>query len=352
MSQLLVVSCRLIVLTSLLLLLSGVAFAQSARLTAEQRREVVEGAASAYADFYVFEDKGRLIAEGLRQELAAGAFDRLSQPAPFAEALTESIRRIQPDRHIEVIAPSPRETASRAPQSRAEQLGWVERLRRRNYDFVRIERLPGNVGLLRFDSFPPPELAAPTAAAAMALLQHSDALIVDLRANSGGAGDMVRFLASYFFVEPTRLLRTFRRDGDPQASFDMTLPNVPGERMPVIDLYVLTSSETISAAEAFAFALQQRGRAMIVGETTAGAGNAGNNVDIGHGFSAFVPDVHVSSPLSEASWEGVGVAPDIRAPAARALAVAHREAVQRLLAAATDAHTREALIGVLETLPQ
>lgn len=53
----------------------GVAFVQSARLTAEQRRQVVEGAASAHANFYVFEDKSRFIAEGLRQELAAGAFD-------------------------------------------------------------------------------------------------------------------------------------------------------------------------------------------------------------------------------------------------------------------------------------
>jgi C-terminal processing protease CtpA/Prc len=124
---------------------------------------------------------------------------------------------------------------------------------------------------------------------------------------------------------------------------------IPGQRMPIVDIYVLTSSETISAAEAFAFALQQRGRAVVVGETTAGAGNAGNYIDIGHGFSAFVPDVAVSSPISEATWDGVGVAPDIRSPAASALTTAHREAVQRLLATASDQRARQTLTRALET---
>ncbi|MFZ2030321.1 MAG: S41 family peptidase [Vitreimonas sp.] len=322
-------------------------------LTATESHDIVEAAASAYQEGYVFEDKGRLIAAALRQQNAAGAFARYAQPAAFATALTEAIRRTQPDRHIEIVAPSaPAPTSSPAPQSRAEQLAWVERLRRRNYDFVRVERLPGNVGLLRLDSFPPPELAAPTAAAAMAFLQNCDALIIDLRANDGGTGDMVRLLASYFFVEPTRLSRTFRRDGVPQTTYDSTLTSVPGQRMPVIDVYVLTSSATISAAEAFAFALQQRGRAVVVGETTAGAGNAGNYVDIGHGFRAFVPDVAVSSPISDATWEGVGVQPDIRAPVDRALVVAHHEAVRRLLAAATDARIREALTRALAATPQ
>ena len=334
-----------------LLLQPNLAHAQT-RLDAQQRREVVEAAAAAYADFYVFEDKGRLIAQGLRQQSAAGAFDRYTQAPAFAAALTKSIRRIQPDRHIEITPPSPPQPASSRQPSRAEQLGWVERLRSRNYDFVRVERLAGNVGLLRLDSFPPPELAAPTAAAAMTFLQNSDALIIDLRANGGGTPDMVRFLASYFFVEPTRLSRTFRRDGNPQVTYNSTLPSVPGQRMPVIDIYVLTSSETISAAEAFAFALQQRGRAVIVGETTAGAGNAGNYIDIGHGFSAFVPDLAVSSPISDATWDGVGVTPDVRTPAAGALATAHREAVQRLLAAATDDRTRQTLTRALETPPQ
>jgi C-terminal processing protease CtpA/Prc len=344
---------RILMATVLVALQPMGAHAQS-RLGAEQRREIVEAAADAYANNYVFEEKGRLIADGLRQQLAAGAFERYTEPATFARALTEAVRGIHPDRHIEIVAPerSPEPVRASAAQSRAEQLGWVERLRRRNYDFVRAEILPGNIGLLRLDSFPPPELAASTATAAMAFLQNADALIIDLRANGGGTGDMVQFLASYFFVEPTRLVRTFRRDGDPPVTYQSTLSSIPGQRLPIIDVYVLTSDDTISAAEAFAFALQQTGRAVIVGETTAGAGNAGNYLDIGHGFRAFVPDVAASSPTSDATWEGVGVTPDIRASADRALVVAHRAAVQRLLAAANEARTRDALTRALEATVQ
>ena len=336
----------------LLFLLSPGAAAQS--LTDQQKREIVERTATAYADGYVFADKGQTIASALRERMRGPGFGNRQTTKEFAGDLTATIRRAVADRHIEVLPPEPNEVKKgpEAEPTRAERLGWVERLRRRNYDFVRVERLAGNVGLLQLNSFPPPELAGDTAEAAMAFLKNSDALIIDLRENGGGTGDMVRLLASYFFVEPTRLSRTVRRNREPRVSFDMTLSSLPGDRMPVIDLYVLTSSKTFSAAEAFAFALQENDRAIIVGETSGGGGNAGDYVDVGHGFRAFVPDVHVASPYREASWEGRGVAPAIEVPAARALAAAHREAVKRLAETAVDPARRQALYEVLRQLPQ
>lgn len=323
-------------------------------LTVERQRAIVGAAAAAYADGYVYRDRGNAIAEALRRQAARGDYDRPLRPAAFATALTRAIRAVQPDRHIEILAPAPgaAPAVADAPRTRVERLGWIARLRRRNYDFVRVERLPGNVGYLRLDTFPPPELAEATAAAAMAFLAHSDAVIVDLRENGGGTNDMVRFLASYFFAEPTRLSRILNRARDPQLSIESTLTSVPGERMPIVDLFILTSAKTISAAEAFAFPLQQLGRAVVVGEVTAGAANGGEYIDLGDGFRAFVPDVHVYSPIDETSWEGRGVQPDIAAPAAQALAVAHREALRRLLASAKDTSARETLQGALEASPR
>ena len=129
----------------------------------------------------------------------------------------------------------------------------------------------------------------------------------------------------------------------------MTLPTVSGERMPIIDIFILSSGRTISAAEAFAFALQQHGRAVVVGETTAGAGNAGDYLDVGHGFRAFVPDVASLAPFNDTSWEGVGVRPDIQASSAQALTTAHREALRRLLIARDD-QSREQIRRALEAL--
>jgi hypothetical protein len=321
-------------------------------LSRSEVAEVVEAAAAAYAEGYVFAARGRAIAAELRRQRRAGRFDSAGRPAALAELLTAAIRAVEPDRHIEVLPPQPATAADdgAGEGSRAERLGWIDRLRRRNYDFVRAERLRGNVGLLRIDSFPPPELAAPTAAAAMAFLEQSDALIIDLRENGGGTGDMVQFLASYFFAERTPLLQTFRRAADPQTTTDYTLAQLPGRRMPIVDLFILTSPRTFSAAEAFAFALQQRGRAVIVGETSGGGGNAGRYRTLPHGFRAFVPMAHAVSPVTERSWEGIGVLPDLAVSATEAESAAHREALRRLLAAATDETRRAALREAIEAL--
>ena len=314
-----------------------------------ERQAVVRAAAEQFEQNYVFEAKAKEIAAQLRSSVAPAAAKAPAEPEAFAKWLTGELRRIGSDRHLEVAPPAAAATPG-APRSRAERLSWLDRLRRRNYDFATVERLAANVGYLRLNSFPPPEVAADTAAAAMAFLKHSDALIIDLRTNGGGTGDMVRLLASYFFAEPTRLSRTFRRHRVPQVTYDMTVADIPGERMPIIDVFVLTSEKTFSAAEGFAFALQELDRAKIVGEKTGGGGNAGDWLEAAHGFSVFVPDVAVSAPYSERRWEGVGVQPDIPAPAAEALRVSHRIAVERLMAAAADSGTRERYQQVLDEL--
>ena len=323
----------------------------SAPLSAAQRREVIEAVAAAYAESYVFQAGGRRIAQHLHRQLSRGRFEAVADPAALATELTREIRSVEADEHIEIQPPSPRPAAAAAP-SRAEQFAWVERLRKRNYDFVRVERLPGNVGYLRLDSFPPPELAGPTAAAAMAFLQNSEAMIIDLRENGGGTGDMVQFLASYFFVTRTALLETFRRADDPQTTVDYTLTAIEGQRMPTIEIYLLTSARTFSAAEAFAFALQQQGRAIVVGERTRGGGNAGRYRQMPHGFRAFIPMAHPVSPVTRRSWDRTGVEPDVGSTAENALAVAHRRALEQLLAGTTDNRTREQLQRALAELSE
>ena len=85
-------------------------------------------------------------------------------------------------------------------------------------------------------------------------------------------------------------------------------------------VYVLTSGFTASAAEAFAFGLKTTGRATLIGENTAGAGNfapAGQRVN--EKFSAFVPVGRPYDLRSGKGWEGTGVAPHIKVPAEKAL---------------------------------
>jgi hypothetical protein len=129
-----------------------------------------------------------------------------------------------------------------------------------------------------------------------------------------------------------------------------TLRRLPGPRLPDADVYVLTGPGTGSAAEAFAFTLQRTERARTVGESSAGAAHGGGWVPAGHGFVVFVSTFRGFDPRTGEDWEGVGVPPDIAAPADRALEVAHAEAVRRLTAKATDPEWQRRLAWLVPLL--
>jgi retinol-binding protein 3 len=105
------------------------------------------------------------------------------------------------------------------------------------------------------------------AAAAMAFVSETEALIVDIRRNGGGEPDAVAALSSYFFAEPVHLNDLYFRPDNSTHQY-WTFPGVPGKRYTDREIYVLTSKRTGSAAEEFAYNLKQLKRAVIVGEVT------------------------------------------------------------------------------------
>jgi C-terminal processing protease CtpA/Prc len=202
-----------------------------------------------------------------------------------------------------------------------------------NYGFFRVERLPGNVAYLDLRVFiDTNEGSSDTATAAMNFLAHTDALIIDLRQNRGGFPTMIQLLCSYLFGSEPVLLNTFAFRAGGRHEEWWTLPDVPGtrygEQKPV---YVLTSAETFSAGEEFAYDLQARRRATIVGEVTGGGANPGAMVPLSHGFAAFIPFGRAVNPVTGTNWEGVGVKPDVPVPATEALRTAQVLALRSLL---------------------
>ncbi|GJM45584.1 MAG: hypothetical protein DHS20C21_24260 [Gemmatimonadota bacterium] len=197
--------------------------------------------------------------------------------------------------------------------------------------FPESRMLPGNVGYVRITLFRGLPGDEELAAALMAKVAGADALIFDLRGCMGGFPDMVHFITSYLYDEtPRHLLTYYHADGPPDSAY--TLVEIPGERMPNADVYILTSSFTASGGEEFTHVLKHHGRATVVGETTAGAGHGGGVHPLPHGFNVFMPDFRPVHPVTGDGWEDRGVEPDVAVAPSRALEVAQVTALEARLA--------------------
>ena len=296
-----------------------------APLSSEQKKAALEKVIEELSAGYVHKEAADTIEKYLREQMARDAYKSVNDEDSLAKMLTAELRRIGNDEHLELVVhrPEPPANPPRDPNA------WIDDLRLRNFDFNRLATLSGNVRYLELNSFPPPEVAGETAAASMRFLAGADAVIIDLRRNGGGTGDMAAFLATYFFEQRTALVRTFRRVEN-STTEDRTLAHVPGPKIPTADLFILTSASTFSAAEAFAFSLQQLKRATIVGEKTRGGANAGRYRPATDRFRVFVPNAHATSAATGKTWDKVGIEPEIKVEAGAALNVAHREALSRL----------------------
>jgi C-terminal processing protease CtpA/Prc len=202
-------------------------------------------------------------------------------------------------------------------------------MERNNCAFEKVERLPSNVGYVKFNGFAPPDVCGPTATAAMNFLGNVDAIIFDLRQNGGGDPAMVALISTYLFDEPTHLNDLYNRKEDKTTQF-WTLPYVPGKRLAGKPVFVLTSKRTFSGAEEFTYNLKNLKRATIVGETTGGGAHPVDGHRLDDHFMIGVPFARAVNPISKTNWEGTGVEPDVKVPADQALDVARKMAEEQL----------------------
>ena len=223
-----------------------------------------------------------------------------------------------------------------------------------NFGIRRVERLDGNVGYLDVRRVPVPANAGPAITAAMELVAGTFALIIDLRHNGGGAPEGVVYWCSYLFEEhPTHLNDIFNAETGETRQF-WALPYVPGTRYVDRPVYVLTSSDTFSGGEDFAYTLQALGRAEVIGETTGGGAHPTRPFPISAAVHIGIPFARSINPVTGTNWQGTGVVPDVAVPEDRAYDVAYARALRHVLAAddvppfiADEA--REALAGLPET---
>ena len=308
--------------------------------TADQEQSLVDAATcaeviSALIDqlraHYVFPLVAEQIGTELRQQLTTETYASALTAEAFCTALTQTLQTVGHDKHLNVrYSAEAHLPASDGPSNTdklAEDVAWREayheEARLQNYGFARVERLPGNIGYLDLRGFEDPAVGGEAAIAAMTLLAHTSALIVDLRQNGGGWPEMVALLTTYLFdQEIVHLNSLYSRQDDKTQQF-WTLPYVPGSRFGgKKPIYVLTSNRTFSGAEEFTYNLKQLKRATIIGETTGGGANPGDRFSLTPHFAVFIPTGRAINPISQDNWEGKGVAPDIAVPQEEAFDVA------------------------------
>jgi hypothetical protein len=301
--------------------------------TGEFKAAAIDSVSWALNKTYVFEDVARNMEKHLRDKLRKGEYDDLETIQDFARQLTEDMQEISHDRHLGVRyvddATVAELTSGDEDPDAAHKLAF-ERERKRNFGFRELKVLDGNVGYLKLDGFNDTSLSGPTAVAAMNFLGYTDALIIDLRENGGGSPSLIQTIMAYLLEEPTHLNSFYIREGDSLQQF-WSAPYVPGPKMEDVELYVLTSPNTFSAAEEFTYNVKNLERGTIVGQTTGGGAHpVASYLFDGMNLLVRVSFGRAINPVSGTNWEGIGIAPDIDVPADQALDTAYLDALTKL----------------------
>jgi C-terminal processing protease CtpA/Prc len=253
----------------------------------------------------------------LRQNAERGDYDTLAPADVLGARITDDLRSISHDRHLlleHFDGPPPPMGMPTSP----------------DHGIRRLPDAPGKVAVLVFDAFEPGGPARDAMADAMRSIADANALVIDLRKNHGGDPAAVTFVASYLFDDkPVHINDLYWHDDGTTQPF-WTNPSVPGKRFggskPV---FVLTSEETFSAAEEFAYDLQAQRRAVIVGATTKGGAHPVFVQSLDDGFSLRMPMGRAINPITKTDWEGTGVVPDVSTAADKAMDVALRLAAAK-----------------------
>lgn len=296
---------------------------------------------------YIDAEKARQLAPVLRQ----ADLDKGTSGEAFARNVTQIMQDLTKDSHLRLMysaEPVPEQRGAKPSATDVAQRQAL--LRKENFGIERVERLPGNIGYLKTGFFASAGDSAPFIGAAMTLLSNTDTLIIDLRDNDGGSTDGVPLLASYLFDERVHIADLYRREGN-VIEQQWTSLAVPGTRFgSEKDVYLLTSKSTFSAAEGLAFALRNKKRVTIVGETTRGGAHPARIKTIDAHFRLMVPTSTARDPVTLKDWEGVGVAPDLAVPAAQALTRTQLLILEKSLAGTQDATARTALQQRIDAL--
>ena len=143
-------------------------------------------------------------------------------------------------------------------------------------------------------------------AVALVKFPHSNGIVLDLRDNPGGLLNVAVDVASLFLTEGT--IVSYARKNDSEVVLESTKKKSDSAPMTV-----LINRSTASAAEVIAGALQDRNRAVILGEKSYGKGTVQEIIDLTGGSKLEITIGKYRTPSGKVI-DQVGIAPDLLVP--------------------------------------
>ncbi|HET9222568.1 MAG TPA: S41 family peptidase, partial [Roseiflexaceae bacterium] len=173
-----------------------------------------------------------------------------------------------------------------------------------NVPSVSWRMLPDQIALLHLNQFAARSTDEIKQALSDAQAQGATAVVLDLRNNPGGLVNELVGVASQFLPEDTTVLLEQDRSGDRSPR-----KTNGGGVATSIPLVVLVNNNSASSAEILAGALQEAGRAKVIGEPTFGTATVLRTYDLNGGAQVRICTTQGLTPKGEVV-RGKGIQPD------------------------------------------
>ena len=327
-------------LIALLFLFPSILFSQGkVALNSKSRKIIVNNISKLLIDNYVFSETAIKMSNTIKNKLENGAYNKITDPVTFSDALTIDLYSVYRDGHMlvqfvpEEFTPISDLLSKNSDEKNNEESKKIKQI---NFGLRKVEILNGNIGYIKINKFRTDSNEGKEAVkATFQFVSNTNAVIIDLRDCGGGSQESVNMICGYFFDKSTHINDIFDRSTNTTTEY-WTEPDPSLTQMVEMPLYLLTNNKTFSAAEEFCYDLQNLDRATIIGETTGGGAHGTFSQNAGYGVVVYIPYSTAINPITKTSWEKIGVKPDVEINSEKALETAEIKIFDTLISKSED----------------
>lgn len=193
-----------------------------------------------------------------------------------------------------------------------------------SYGISQLKWFPDGVGYINYNGFYPKQNPQATKVIdnAISFFENAHTLIIDLRKNYGGDGDMAAYFLSYFIPQDSIPLWTWEdRYNDVESSKQTySVSSLPYAKPSFKKIYILVSHSTGSSAELFSHIIQSKKIGTLIGENTSGGVHTMATFPVADEFTFGLPNGRMIDVVSKEDIQKTnGIQPDFMVAAKDAL---------------------------------